>query len=91
MFDYHQVMRFVARFVVQTVALIAVVVFAVFFFNGGSDVNDEASQPSATSSTSTDSGSSSKYGAVSLVGGADYDLDAVVAARPVVFWFWAPG
>ena len=91
---YPDRMRFVVRLVVQAVALVAVVVFAVVFFNVRSDVSEQASQitgstvPGTPSSLAAGSG---MYGSVSLVGGADYNLDAVVAARPVVFWFWAPG
>ena len=84
-------MRFVARFVVQIGALVGVVVFAVIFFNVRSDV-DQAGQSAATTAvSSTPTGYWGRYAPVSLVGGADYNLDAVVAARPVVFWFWAPG
>lgn len=84
-------MRFVVRFVVQIGALVGVVVFAVIFFNVRSDVDQAGQSPATTVVSSTPTVDSGKYANISLVGGADYNLDAVVAARPVVFWFWAPG
>lgn len=87
-------MRFIVRFVVQIVALIGVVVFAIVFFNVRSDVNVKSDQISvstaAQTASSVDAGQGT-YAPVSLVGGTSFDINAVVASRPVVFWFWAPG
>jgi hypothetical protein len=87
-------MRFIVRFVVQSAALIGVVVFAIFFLGFRSDMNEQANSfPSTTLAGVPSSvvGASGKYAPVLLVGGASFNLDAVVAQRPVVFWFWAPG
>jgi hypothetical protein len=87
-------MRFIVRFVVQVAALIGVVVFAIIFFNVRSDVNEQADQVSSSTVAQTPTsanGSQDSYAPTSLVGGASYDINAVVATRPVVFWFWAPG
>lgn len=87
-------MKFIVRFVVQVAVLIGVVVFAIVFFNVRSDVNDQADNIASTtvlqtnSTVGTDQG---RFAPVSLVGGASFNLNAVVAERPVVFWFWAPG
>ncbi len=92
--DYDQSVRFIVRFVVQVAALIGVVVFAIFFLGARSDVNEQADRITSTTVGATSSsveGVSGRYAPVTLVGGAEYDINAVVASRPVVFWFWAPG
>ena len=87
-------MRFVVRFVVGSAALVGVVVFGVFFLGFRSDMNEQAGLVTATTvsgAPTSVAGSWSRYAPVTLVGGSSFDVDAVVAARPVVFWFWAPG
>ena len=46
---------------------------------------------SVAAGDSTPRTSGVRFGATTMVGGAAIDLNAVAAARPVVFWFWAPG
>lgn len=92
--DYDQSVRFIVRFVVQVAALIGVVVFTIFFLGARSDVNEQADRITSTTGGATSSsveGVSGRYEPATLVGGAEYDINAVVASRPVVFWFWAPG
>ncbi len=92
--DYDQCVRFVVRFVVQVAALIGVVVFAIFFLGARSDVNEQADRISSSTvgqSSSSVAANRGSYAPATLVGGAEYDINAVVASRPVVFWFWAPG
>lgn len=89
---YNRTMGSGMRIVAKVGVLFALVIVAIVFVNR-SDAENGANQTATTTTEVVSSlgGNQSRYAPVTLVGGANYNLDAVVSERPVVFWFWAPG